>query len=515
MMKEIMKDKKVIFAVTAFIVLGVLPLAFKGIDYGMDFKGGTLIQVNIEKTANQTIDSQTIINVLQNRVNSFGLKDVNIKPWGNPVSYIIVEIAETNPQAINQIESLLGQQGKFETLYKGKVVLKGSDIVSVITDPQQGYGFRPSEYGYRWTVPFLITSKASQDFSQALLGQCSTPNAETCPELLYMFIDRPAGAYIIMPHSLYDEEKNVPNDLDMSTDLIPINELVNNSGVHLIVADNITQSVLDKVKSKQVIIPQGNYSNSSIALLQKYASKVTEKGQVGKYWIADALNLENIVHITPGIAAGTPVTRPSITGSAQTQQQAAEEMNRVVILLKSGKLPVSVNIGSVSTISPTLGSEFLKYSFYAALIAMLVVALSISVRYKRIKVTFPILTTLVFEITMILGISSLIGWQMDLPSVAGIIAAIGSGVDDQIIIVDEVLRKETEEEKLASMASKIKKAFAIVFMSAGALTFAMAPLLFMGLGVLKGFAITTIIGVFVGVFITRPAYASIVKRLID
>ncbi len=514
MIKEVMKDKKVIFAFTAFILIGVLPLAFKGLDYGMDFSGGTLIQVNLDKTANETVDSQTIVTVLQNRINAFGLKDVSVKPWGDPVSYIVVEIAETDPAAINQIQSLLGQQGKFETLYNGKVVLKGEDIVSVITDPQQGYGFRPSDYGYRWTVPFLITSQASEEFSNALLGQCSTPNAQTCPELLYMFIDRPEGAYIIIPNDLYEKERNVPSDLDLSDELIPIDELVNNSGVHLIVSDKIDGSILNKVKGKQVIIPYGNYSEQEVALLKKDASKVVEKQQVGKYWIANALNLENIVHITPGIASGTPVTRPSITGSAQTQQQAADEMNRVVILLKSGKLPVSVSVGSVSTISPTLGSEFLTYSLYAGIVAMFVVALCLFVRYRKIRITVPIMITLIFEVTMVLGVSSLIGWQMDLPSVAGIIGAIGSGIDDQVVIVDEVLRKETEEEKLASLASKIKKAFSIVFMSAGALTFAMAPLLFMGLGILKGFAITTIIGVIVGVFITRPAYASIIKKII-
>jgi len=137
-----------------------------------------------------------------------------------------------------------------------------------------------------------------------------------------------------MPTELYNDEKNVPNDLDMSDDLIPIDELANYSGVHLVKTDSITEEVLKQVKGKQVIIPRGNYSTENIAKLKSVASKVIEKDKVGKYWIANALNLENIVHITPGIASGTPVTRPSITGSAQTQQQAAEEMNRVVILLK-------------------------------------------------------------------------------------------------------------------------------------------------------------------------------------
>jgi preprotein translocase subunit SecD len=42
----------------------------------------------------------------------------------------------------------------------------------------------------------------------------------------------------------------------------------------------------------------------------------------------------------------------------------------------------------------------------------------------------------------------------------------------------------------------------------------MIPLIFAGAGMLKGFALTTIIGVSVGVFITRPAYASIIEILL-
>ena len=43
----------------------------------------------------------------------------------------------------------------------------------------------------------------------------------------------------------------------------------------------------------------------------------------------------------------------------------------------------------------------------------------------------------------------------------------------------------------------------------------MIPLLLAGVGLLKGFAITTIIGVTIGVLITRPAYANIIKVLLN
>ena len=43
---------------------------------------------------------------------------------------------------------------------------------------------------------------------------------------------------------------------------------------------------------------------------------------------------------------------------------------------------------------------------------------------------------------------------------------------------------------------------------------AMIPLIFAGAGLLKGFAITTIIGITIGVFVTRPAYSSFVEIML-
>ncbi|MEM0372296.1 MAG: MMPL family transporter [archaeon] len=510
-MSSVLKNRKVMIAVACFVLLGIAPLAFKGLQYGMDFSGGTLIQINLDMTKNETVDSQTVVSVLQNRLNSYGLKDVSIKPWGNPVSYIIVEIAETDPAAINEIQSIIGQQGKFETLFNCKVVLSGKDVISVLTDPQQGYRLTAAQTGVQWSVPFLVSAEGAEGMAKEIEGKCSTPQAENCPETLYMFIDRPENAVLVIPSEIANAEASIPEGLvksDTTARSVPLEDIIRNSDASFIISDFVTTDVLNKTAGKTVIIPPGFFNESEFSS----AEKVVVKQKIGDYWVADALNLENIVHLTPGVTAGKPITQPLITGYAPTQEQAKKEMERVVILLKSGKLPVSVSVGSVSTISPSLGSEFLVYSVYAGLIAMVVVAVCLFVRYKSPKVTTPILITLVFEITMTLGIASLIGWQMDLPSVAGIIAAIGTGIDDQIVIVDEVRRKEREEEEAASIASKIKRAFSIVFMAAGLHIFAMIPLLFMGLGVLKGFAITTIIGVLVGVLITRPAYGAIVDR---
>ncbi|HID09243.1 TPA: preprotein translocase subunit SecD, partial [Candidatus Micrarchaeota archaeon] len=132
--------------------------------------------------------------------------------------------------------------------------------------------------------------------------------------------------------------------------------------------------------------------------------------------------------------------------------------------------------------------------------------------YKHIKIAGPTALTVFSEILMIFGFAALVGWQMDVPSMVGIITSTGTGVDDQIIITDEILRGEKEkEEKITGVLRKIKRAFFIVFASAGALVASLLPVLFSGITTLMGFAITTIVGVLVGITITRPAFAEIMR----
>jgi preprotein translocase subunit SecD len=123
-------------------------------------------------------------------------------------------------------------------------------------------------------------------------------------------------------------------------------------------------------------------------------------------------------------------------------------------------------------------------------------------------VVLPILVTGFSEIVIILGFASLIKWNIDLPAIAGIIAAVGTGVDNQIVIMDEVMSGDKK-----SIRYRINSAFFIIICSYLTLLAAMATLFVVGMAMLKGFAVTTIIGATSGVFVTRPAYARIVEYI--
>jgi preprotein translocase subunit SecD len=130
--------------------------------------------------------------------------------------------------------------------------------------------------------------------------------------------------------------------------------------------------------------------------------------------------------------------------------------------------------------------------------------------------------TSIAELILILGTAAVIHWNIDLAAIAGILAAIGTGVDDQIIITDEVLKGFREKKRMSGVRNQIKKAFFIIFASAGTLIAAMLPLAYIGfsrgatgIGVLSGFAFTTVLGVLVGIFLTRPVYAKFIELMLD
>ena len=98
-------------------------------------------------------------------------------------------------------------------------------------------------------------------------------------------------------------------------------------------------------------------------------------------------------------------------------------------------------------------------------------------------------------------------------SIAGIIAAIGTGVDHQIVIADETLRG-SRDGSLYNWRERIKRAFMIIMLSYFTVAVAMLPLVFAGAGLLKGFAITTLLGASLGVFVTRPAFSELMSILV-
>ena len=213
---------------------------------------------------------------------------------------------------------------------------------------------------------------------------------------------------------------------------------------------------------------------------------------------------------------GRATTNIQISGSGvgRTQQEAVEntlqEMKRLQTIIITGSLPVKLDIVKIDTISPTLGKEFVNNLFLVGLLAILSVSVVVMIRYRKLKVVIPMILTLLSEMVIVLGFAAMVGWNLDLASLAGIIIIAGTVVDHLIVITDETLRGQA----ISDWKQKIKNARFIVLGAYLTTVVGVLPLLWAGAGLLKGFALTTIAGISFGVFIARPAFAVIIEKLL-
>ncbi len=483
------------------LLFGVGAFLFFGLQFGMDFRGGTLIQLSLDKPVD-TSTMSTMVTVLSERLNGMGLKDISVNPFGT--KYITVEVSASDPSTVDELKTLLSKQGSFEAVIDGQVVLYSNDITGVITNPQQGYGYMSSTQ--KWQVPFKLSKAGSERFAKVAKGKC---NGTECGRI-YMFIDRPENAAIVVPSSLYDDESSMQIDYNNPGSYpIDIKEFEKDTLTPIFVADNITSNLTASLSNySKIIVPAGAYPKGAFGNLT-----VDEKpNATAGYWLWSAVGLKSVLFLTPGVTSGEPVREATITGGASDLKEALKDMTEIVVILRSGRLPVGLKIASTNSVSPTLGENFLSDSVLMGIIAIFAVAAVIFAYYRDVKVTVLMVIAGASEVLIILGTTALIHQQLDIAGVAGIIASVGTGVDQFIIITDEVKNGEKAEIQ-ESIVARIKRAFKIIMASAATVTAAMLPLMTLGLGLLKGFAITTLIGLVVGVFIVRPAFGKALEKL--
>ncbi len=216
---------------------------------------------------------------------------------------------------------------------------------------------------------------------------------------------------------------------------------------------------------------------------------------------------------------GRAVTNIEISGPGvgRNQQEAVQDalvnMKKLQTVMITGSLPVKLNIVKTDAVSPLLGKEFVNNAILLGVLALAAVVIVVFIRYREPRVTIPMIITLSSEAILILGFAAAAGWNLDLAAIAAIIIAIGTGVDHQIVIADETLKGSVSAG--GAWKERIARALFIIVAAYVTTAAAMIPLVSAGAGMLRGFAITTIVGVSIGVFITRPAFAAMVEILVN
>jgi preprotein translocase subunit SecD len=210
------------------------------------------------------------------------------------------------------------------------------------------------------------------------------------------------------------------------------------------------------------------------------------------------------------IRSGTWEKDPNFILSTTNFSEAQE----LSVNLKAGAPPAPLDIseGEVSFVAPEQGQQFRVIALLIGILSTLAVALSVSLRYGKPRVAVPMIITASSEVIILLAIASVLNYPIDVAVIAGLIAVIGTGVDDLIIITDRVLGdKGNTSTSTRIFNNRFRSALWIILSAAGTTILALGPLAVLQLRQLQGFAIFTIIGVIAGVLLTRPSYGDMLR----
>lgn len=512
------KEKHLKIAGLVFLVLlALINIGINGMKFGIDFEGGTRIPIVLEKAVDQnTMDE--LVQTIKKRVNVLGLTEVKVRAVGS--SQVNVEVPSGDEERISFIEEVLSHQGLYLGIVDGEVAITGENIFSTSIRPL--YGEQLTRTRADWGISFSIDKDGAEQFADAAYGKADYP--------IYMYLDRPTDAVLFFTRdqleSVMLEDSGEKETVKSLEDALELNE--ENQTIEVYILDDIdfdNESVTPKTNKTKAVIHEDTpqeYKNSLVSagfvldehteeeILPEFIRTQTGVLVVQKL---EAVGLLSSPTLSADITQGIPSYFYAITGSVLSTDpvakadEARDRTKSMESILKGGSLPVSITLGSRTTLPASLGKEFLNLSLIGIAAALIVISIFIGFRYMKLRAIAPIIAISMAELAILLSILG--SFTIDLAAMAGIIAAIGVGVDAQIVITDELLKKDQHTVK-----EKTDHAFAIIRTNVIVASLAMLPLLFSGLVEIIGFAISTILGSLLGYLLSRPAYAVIVEKVL-
>ncbi len=221
-----------------------------------------------------------------------------------------------------------------------------------------------------------------------------------------------------------------------------------------------------------------------------------------------AIYLDDQLITAPRISGPISGGNAEISGGYQSLEEAQQE----ALLLRSGALPVNVELMEMRNIGPTLGRESLNLSLKAGIIGIAAIFLFMLLYYRWPGVIAD-LSLLVYGLIMA-GVFILLGTTLTLPGIAGIILSIGMAVDANIIIYERLKEELRAGRTLRSaIDAGFHNAFRAILDSNVTTLIAAVVLYFLGTGPIKGFAITLGTGILVSMF-TAITFTRFVLHLV-
>ncbi|MDV0447882.1 Protein translocase subunit SecD [Methanosarcinaceae archaeon Ag5] len=511
------------------------------ISYGLDIEGGSWIQLKLDgAVASVDANPENIVSkMLENEYpNGLVIVGSNFDSSGNGS----VTFTTTDPVNETRLDYLFGNATVKQRGADTEVTITASKVSFITSYLSTAYGAEVIPYairganGYEWEIRKATSMEELTTIMSAANGTIlkdasgnplyrdgtTKETMQTTIDVLNNKLGNGLGIKDLPIQAVGDEYILIDF---AGVDLAEARKLVETPGkfeiriqvdanetAHILYGDSVVSvNPVGQTQGGQWYVPFTLNEQGAMALQQAAikAGATTDPNSHNLIMLLD----DEVIYSAPLSSSAAAQLRTGPIYSWQATTSTYEEAKELQIHLRAGALPVNVEIIGSGQVDAALGSGFLKGAIITAFFAMIAVALLIFNKYRRPEIVIPMVGTSVAEVVMLLGFAALVGQELDLASIAGIIAVIGTGVDHLVIITEEVVHQgKTPSEKVYS--ARIGKAFMIIFGAAATTVVAMTPLVFLGFGALKGFAVVTIVGVLIGVLIARPAYSAILKYIL-
>ncbi|MBY0478470.1 MAG: protein translocase subunit SecDF [Chitinophagaceae bacterium] len=221
--------------------------------------------------------------------------------------------------------------------------------------------------------------------------------------------------------------------------------------------------------------------------------KMTGDAYTNKYAIAIAL--DNYVYSAPGVTTGAISGGNSQISGNFTIQEAQD----LASILRTGKLPAPAKIVQEQVVGPTLGAEAIKGGTMSFLISFIVIFVLMLVYYNTGGWVANI--ALILNLLFTIGVLSAFKATLTAAGIAGLVLTIGMAVDTNVIIFERI-KEELTKGKSYQLAIEegYRRSLAPVLDAHVTTLLTAIILLYFGLGPVKGFATTQIIGILLSLF---------------
>ena len=189
-----------------------------------------------------------------------------------------------------------------------------------------------------------------------------------------------------------------------------------------------------------------------------------------------------------------------ITSSAsESTEESVEWANNLAMLIQSGALPLDIEEVETRAISATLGIEAIDGALLAGIVGLAIILIFMLVMYRLPGVAADM--ALLIYILIVFYVMAIIGVQLTLQGVAGILLGIGMAVDANVVIFER-FREELKDGRTPLNAVKFgfRNAGRAVLDSNVTTLIAAVVLMIFGTGTIKGFATTLLISVLASLF---------------